>query len=224
MASQRVTRPVVRSFTQRFVREAAAHVRAGGHAIVWTSAASGASGASGKRATLVFSEPEPGDDMDLGVWSLLDMGKQRWNLEKRGPLRGLATASVPRDCLELVGDRIERDSVHPGATRTMYLDCEACAACCRKNHVELERADIRRFRDAGREELLRPPFTRRDGNKLVLRLLRSGDCRHLRVDLRCSIYAIRPEACRTFPPGSEGCLFSREEELGVVDGPMDPEV
>jgi hypothetical protein len=24
-----------------------------------------------------------------------------------------------------------------------------------------------------------------------------------------------------FPPGSEGCLYSREVELGIVDGPGD---
>jgi Fe-S-cluster containining protein len=100
----------------------------------------------------------------------------------------------------------------------MHLDCRTCAACCRNNRVELVRKDVARFRAAGREEFLRSPFTRKDGGKLVLRLLRSGDCRHLRADRLCAIYEERPEACRTFPPGSEGCLFSREEELGVSDG------
>ncbi len=209
MASMRVVRPIVRSFTQRFEKEAAAHVRAGGHAIVW---------ASEKRATLVFVEPAEGDEEDLGVWSLLDMRKQRWEIENRGPLCGLATASVPRDCLDLVRERITRDSIHRGATRTMLLDCETCAACCRKNYVALERVDIKRFKEGGRPDLLAPPFTRKDGGTLVLRLLRSGDCRHLRTDLRCNIYELRPEACRTFPMASEGCLFSREEGLGLIDG------
>jgi hypothetical protein len=209
MALARVVRPLVRSFTERFAKEAAAHVRAGGHAIVWGSK---------KRAWLVFADPDPDDEMDLGVWSLLDLRKQKWTVDSRGPLRGLATASVPRDCFELVRERVTRDSVHPGATRVMHLDCETCAACCRKNYVELEKADVRRFEAAGRTDLLAAPYTRKKEGKLVLRLLRSGDCRHLRTDLRCDIYELRPEACRTFPAGSEGCLFSREDGLGIVDG------
>ena len=210
MASSRVVRPLVRSFNQRFVREAAAHVRAGGHAIVW---------ASEKQAMMVFQEPdEDSEEEDLGVWSLLDMRKHKWDVENRGALRGLATTSIPKDCFDLVRERVQRDSVHRGSTRTMVLDCEKCAACCRKNYVRLEKVDIKRFEDAGREGLLRPPFTRMDGKKIVLRLLRSGDCRHLQKDLRCGIYEVRPEACRTFPMGSEGCLFSREEGLGIVDG------
>jgi Fe-S-cluster containining protein len=209
MTAARVVRPLVRSFTLRFAKEAARHVRAGGHAIVW---------ASDKRATLVFADPDPGDETDLGVWSLLDLRKQRWVVENRGPLRGLATAGVPSDCFELVRERVARDSVHRGSTRTMQLDCETCAACCRKNYVELTRPDITRFKTAGRDDLLGAPYTRKKGGKLVLRLLRSGDCRHLRADLRCNIYELRPEACRTFPPGSEGCLFSREDGLGIVDG------
>jgi Fe-S-cluster containining protein len=100
----------------------------------------------------------------------------------------------------------------------MHLDCRECAACCRNNSVALERADLRRFRDAGHDELARAPFTRKVGAKVFLRLLRTGDCRHLASDRSCVIYELRPEACRSFPPGSEGCLFSREEELGIVDG------
>jgi Fe-S-cluster containining protein len=208
MAALRVVRPLVRSFQKRFLDRAAEHVRAGGHAIVWSSE---------RRAMIVIPLPNDDDPMDLGMWSLLDMRKSQWTIENRGTLRGLATASVPSDCLDLVKERVERDSVHRGTVRVMRLDCETCAACCRKNRVELEKADVVRFRKAGREDLLRRPYVRRDGTKLVLRLLKSGDCRHLQKDNRCGIYPVRPEACRTFPPGSEGCLFSREEELGIVD-------
>jgi uncharacterized protein len=209
MPSTRVVRPIVRSFQQPHAREAAAHVRAGGHAVVWDGPA---------RARLVFKAP-PGDGLrDLGYWSLLDLGLYAWTRETKGPLRGLAVAKVGKGSVDLLRARAERDSVHPRATRAMRLDCESCAACCRDNRVELEPVDVDRFRRAGREELARRPYTRKSGTRVVLRLLKSRDCRHLQVDRRCAIYALRPEACRVFPVGSEGCLYSREVELGVVDG------
>jgi len=209
LALEKVIRPVVRSFTARFEREAGAHVRAGGHAIVW---------ASPKRARLVFQRPSGAEEESLGYWALLDMGRTEWLTVTKGPLRGLASAKVPADCLDLVTDRIVRDSVHRTSTRAMLLDCEECAACCRDNRVELDRDDFARFERAGRSELGRYPYARKDGKKTVLRLLQSKDCRHLQADRRCGIYELRPGACRTFPQGSEGCLFSREEELGIVDG------
>jgi uncharacterized protein len=200
---------VVRSFESPFEREAARHVRAGGHAIVW---------ASPKRGRLVFRKPSGPEENDLGYWALLDMGRTEWSTVRAGPLRGLAVAPVPRDCVDLVKDRILRDSVHGSSTRPMFLDCEQCAACCRDNRVELDKDDVKRFRRAGRPELAQAPYVRKDGTKLILRLLRSKDCRHLMSDKRCGIYTIRPDSCRTFPAGSEGCLFSREQELGIVDG------
>jgi Fe-S-cluster containining protein len=117
-----------------------------------------------------------------------------------------------------VDDRVTRDSIHPGATRTMHLDCLECAACCRANKVILEDHDVERFKAGGRPELARPPYTRKDGDRLVLRLLKSRLCRHLQGDNKCGIYALRPDSCSTFPAGSECCLFSREDELGLVDG------
>src|SRR5262249_40869446 len=115
--------------------------------------------------------------------------------------------------------RAERDSVFPGPTRTMILDCLACGACCKENEVVLEDEDLERFAGAGRTELARRPLARRrkDG-RLVLVLLKNKRCRHLGGDNRCGIYPIRPNACSEFPAGSECCLFSREEELGIVDG------
>ena len=217
MGKERVVRPVVRAFRAGFEREAAAHVRAGGHAVVWDAPAGDSRKESG-RARLVFGKPSPGDAGDLGHWSILDLGLARWLIVKRGPLRGLAFAWIPPDGIGIVEDRIARDSIHPHATRTMLLDCRECAACCRDNRVELKAPDVARFRRAGRPELARAPYVRRDGQKLVLRLLRSRNCRHLTRDRSCAIYELRPDSCRSFPPGSEGCLFSREEELGVVDG------
>lgn len=212
MGEERVARPVVRAFRAGFEKEAAAHVRRGGHAVVWGPSR------STRRAMLVFRSPRGLGVRDLGYWAILDMDLRRWSTFARGPLRGLAFARVPEDCFDIVDERVTRDSIHPGSTRTMRLDCQTCAACCRDNRVEVYEPDLARFRRGGRPELGRDPYVRRDGDKLVLRLLRSRDCRHLMGDKRCGIYALRPDSCRTFPPGSEGCLFSREEELGVVDG------
>jgi hypothetical protein len=209
MSAVRVVRPVVRSFRAPYAREAAAHVRAGGHALVW---------ASPTRVLLVFRPPVGDEEKDLGYWSLLDLGAHRWAKEKTGPLRGLAVARVARDSIDLVKARAERDSIHPRSTRVMKLDCETCAACCRDNEVVLEPEDFERFAAAERADLGKRPYTRKKGDRVVLRLLRSRDCRHLEKDLRCGIYALRPDSCRVFPVGSESCLYSREVELGVVDG------
>jgi Fe-S-cluster containining protein len=166
----------------------------------------------------VFRKPKGAEEKDLGYWALLDLGRTEWSVVRAGPLRGLAMAPVPRDCVDLVKDRVARDAEHLGSTRAMLLDCQTCAACCRDNRVEIDKDDIERFRRGGRPDLARAPYVRRDGKKLVLRLLRSKDCRHLLSDKRCGIYPMRPDSCRSFPAGSEGCLFAREEELGIVDG------
>jgi Fe-S-cluster containining protein len=206
-----VARPVVRQFKEKYAREAARHVRAGGHALVW-------SGEGRKKATLVLPPIDTENEHDLGYWALLDMGKYKWDLPKTGPYRGLAYASVPRSCFDIVTARAERDAGWEGATHTVELDCLACGSCCRDNKVVLEKEDIARFKAAGREDLARPPYTKKDAGKIVLKLLRSKDCRHLASDNKCGIYALRPDACSTFPVASECCLFSRQEELGIYDG------
>jgi Fe-S-cluster containining protein len=209
MTASIVTRPIFRQFKARFAREIAAHVRGGGHALVWESPS---------RARLVLPVPKEGDEHDLALWSLLDLGKSRWKVIPRGTLRGLATALVPRDCFDVVRHRAERDSIFPGTQRTIALDCLECGACCKDNLVVLEDADLERFAEGGRADLGKAPYTRKADGQLVLRLLKSKACRHLESDNKCAIYTLRPNACSTFPVGSECCLFSREEELGIIDG------
>ena len=212
MSASLVVRPVVRSFDQRWAKEAALHVRAGGHALVWNG---------DKRVSLVLPPPsrrKAEKEKDLGYWSLLDLGVDSFKRARAGTFRGLVVHRVEKDAVEIVRRRALRDSVHPRATRKIRLDCESCASCCRDNNVILEPVDFARFKNAGREDLGRPPYTRRDGERVVLRLLKSRDCRHLGADKRCGIYPLRPESCRSFPAGSESCLYSREVELGLVDG------
>jgi uncharacterized protein len=212
MPTSSVQRPVVRSFKLPFAKEAAAWVRSGGHAFLWES---------DKRVLFVFSEPEDGDEADLGAWGVYDMGKWKWDVEKKGTLKGLATFRVPKDCMWIATRRAERDAIHRAPTRKVAFDCTKCAACCRDNEVFLQKEDVKRLVLGGRPELTRPPFARRrkDG-KVVLTLLPNKDksCRHLAKDNRCNIYALRPHSCSEFPMGSECCMYAREDGLGVYDG------
>jgi hypothetical protein len=207
-------RPIVRSFKPKFRKQAADHARAGGHSILWESPS---------RALLIFTTPLDGDDENFGAWSVYDMGKSRWENHSRGTLKGLSTTLVPRDCLWIAKRRTERDSVHPGPTRALDLDCTKCAACCRDNEVILQPADVARFKEGGRPELAKAPYTKRtkDG-RLLLTLLPNKRCRHLKRDNRCGIYELRPHPCSEFPSGSECCLFAREDVLGLYDGALPP--
>ena len=203
-------RPIVRSFKSKYTKEAVAHVRAGGHAVVWEN---------DKRAHLLFQDPPTDKPEDFGAWAVYDMGKSTWITHHRGTFKGLATTLVPRDCLWIARRRAERDSVHPGPTRTMSLDCTKCAACCRDNEVILGAADIKRFKDAGRSDLTKAPYAKRDSEgKLVLTLLPNKRCHHLKRDNRCGIYERRPHPCSEFPAGSECCLFAREDVFDIYDG------
>jgi hypothetical protein len=205
----RVVRPVVRSYRWPHLEEAAAWVRAGGHAVVWISP---------RKARLVFARPREGDENDLGRWSVLDMGLSDHRLVQRGPFEGMAYIPVPHDCYAIIRFRVVRDSVHPEATRAMELDCLECGACCKDNRVVLDDVDVERFEKAGRGELARPPYAKREDGTVILVLRKDKRCKHLADDNKCGIYAIRPDACSTFPVGSECCLSSREEEMNVVDG------
>ena len=205
----RVLRPVVRSYRWPHLEEAASWVRAGGHAVVWIAP---------RKARLVFACPREGDENDLGRWAVLDMGLTDHRLARRGPFAGMAFIPVPHDCYAIVRFRVVRDSIHPGPTRELDLDCLECGACCRDNRVALDDVDIERFEKAGRGELARPPYARRDDGTVILVLRKDKRCRHLADDNKCGIYDIRPDACSTFPVGSECCLSSREEEMGIVDG------
>lgn len=204
-----VVRPVVRSFNARQWPVAAIHVRKGGHAVVWEHRT---------RARLLVPCPKDDDPKDLALYAILDLGKQRYDVSKRGVTKGLATTLVPRDCNEMVRQRIQRDKVHRGATRIVTLDCRSCGACCYSNRVVLDDDDMERFRKGGRAQFARMPYARRSRGELVLRLAPDGACLHLGAGNRCGIYAIRPEMCRVFPIGSECCLSARAEEFDVYDG------
>jgi Fe-S-cluster containining protein len=191
------------------MRAAVAHVRGGGHAVIWEGPA---------RARLLLPAPNEDDPSDLALFSILDLGKQRYEIVARGMARGLATTLVPRNCHDIVRRRVARDIVHLGSVRKMDLDCIACGACCRHNRVELDKSDVARLEAAGRSDLLRMPYSRRSDGKLVMLLAAEGRCLHLGRQNGCGIYEVRPTMCREFPVASECCLSARAEEFGVHDG------
>ena len=206
-------RPVVRSYSIRQVGEAAAHIRRGGHAIVWSTA---------KRARLIVPFFEDDDIVAPGWWAILDLRKQRYRVIRTGALKGFIETLVPPDCQGIVRQWLFRDELHRGSVRRIRLDCLACGACCLSNEVVLDDEDAKRFVAANRRDLLRPPYARRADGKLVLRLDAKHACHHKRDDNKCAVYDIRPGMCREFPVGSECCLSARAEELGVWDGREPP--
>jgi hypothetical protein len=203
----RKVRPVVRSFRSAFVRNALTWVRAGGHAIVWESAA---------KATLVVPKPAKGNAEDYGKWAAYDLGRRTMRVASSGPYAGFGTVSLKGDDLPIVEAWGIRDAVHMEPTREMFLDCVACGACCKNNNVVLDAADMKRLR-SGAPKTFVDRVKRKDG-RLVLTLLEDGRCAALTKQGMCGVYEYRPEACREFPAATECCLYAREEGLGILDG------
>ena len=210
MSAYVVVRPVWRRFRPRYLARAAAHVRRGGHAVIVREDG---------EIELLLTVDAKGKITELGQWSLLSIERQRWRRVKEGPARGLARARVDPSYGGSVLDWCARDSVHPGATRSMRLDCLECAACCHDANVLLDRDDFARWRKAGRADLVDKAYLKRarDG-KVTLRFADSGKCQHLEPDKKCRIYTIRPDNCAAFVVGSEACLAAREDTLGLRDG------
>lgn len=210
MSAYVIARPIWRRFLPRFLARAAAHVRGGGHAAIVHD---------DDVIDILLTVDAEGQITELGQWAILAIEQQRWRRVKEGPAKGLASARVHPSYGGSVLDWCERDSVHPGPTRTIRLDCLECAACCHESNVVLDEADFERFRKAGRDELLGRAYIKRarDG-KVTLRFADSGRCQHLGRDKKCRIYPIRPDNCSVFVVGSEACLAAREETLRLRDG------
>lgn len=205
----RVDRPIFRRFIPRFRERAAAHARAGGASVI---------ARDDSRLELFLPTDPTGRISELGLWALLAIEQKRWRRLTSGPEKGLATALVTGDFVEVVLDMCERDSVHEGPTRAVDFDCLACGACCQEANVELDAPDLARWSDAGRDELAASRYViRRKDGKVVLRFAKDGRCQHLGPDNRCAIYELRPDNCRAFPVGSECCLAAREQSFGWID-------
>ena len=209
--TQDIARPIWRRFKPRFFKNAVAHVRRGGGAVIDDPASD--------RVDLLLPIDEKGKITELARWAIYAIEHRRFRYVKTGRALGFATVNVRADYAGSVLDWCTRDAVHGGSTRTIPIDCVTCAACCHDSNVVLDRVDLDRFRKGGRPDLAGPAYVKRarDG-KITLRFLGPGPCQHLAKDRRCSIYELRPDNCRVFLEGSEACLAAREDTLGLRDG------
>jgi uncharacterized protein len=203
-----VVRPTWRSFRPEFLARAIEHVDRGGFgAIVHRDGT----------IRLLLPRASPSGLTTLARWALLCLEIPRTRTVRAGPARGLATVRVPPRDRDSIREWCERDSAHPRATRRLALDCGACGACCRDNHVVIGRADVERWCVHGRADWSGRAYLRTSKGTRLLRLTNQGRCIHLKRDGRCRIYALRPDNCRAFPVGSEACLAARIDTLGIVD-------
>jgi hypothetical protein len=94
-------------------------------------------------------------------------------------------------------------------------ECLTCGVCCfslLENYVRVTGDDHARLGERGDE------LARFDGNRAYMRMI-DGHCAALRIEkksrqLVCSIYDVRPDACRELARGSSACrgeLASKHE-------------
>lgn len=205
----RIRRPLWRAFRDNAFARAARHARAGGHALVWSE------GKTRRAAWLLLPCGRDGRMSELTAWSLFRVRRRSYHRIEKGAAAGLALVRLPRRFEDTVNGWCGRDEHWPGSVRDIELDCTTCAACCQLACVRLDERDLDRWRAAGRADLCGRRFVSSGQFPLVLhRRPADGACVHLR-DTRCGIYALRPEPCRTFVPGSEQCLSARSRQFGA---------
>ncbi len=202
-------RPVWRRFTPKFYDRAIAWVRAGGHAVIVHS---------NTRLEMLLTPHPTGEPSEQALWAVLSLEQQQTRRIKDGPAKGLHRAMARPHARYAVLDWCDRDSFFDKPVRTIDLECLECGACCHDSNVILYDDDIERIRAK------KPQFTTsayikrsRDG-KVRLRFIGKGACQHLKKDLKCRIYELRPFNCSVFPMASEACLAARESTLGLRDG------
>lgn len=93
------------------------------------------------------------------------------------------------------------------------LDCRTCGVCCRgrPGTVLVEPGDLARWKLHGRDDL---SHTLAPGHFSLPALPTNSDgtCCHQGTEANrhdCSIYLVRPQACRDFERGSAECLAAR---------------
>jgi hypothetical protein len=202
MSKTKVVRPVWRRFTPKFSKRAADWVRLGGHAAIVHDE---------EHIDILLGVDDDGKLTDLALWSLLALEQRASKVVDKGPAKGLRIARAAAHSTFAVLDWCDRDSAHPGPTRTLNYDCLECGSCCHEANVILDQDDLDRFKEAGRADLCSSKYIKRSRDKKVrLRFAPDGRCQHLANDLKCGIYELRPYNCSVFPVGSEACLAARE--------------
>jgi Fe-S-cluster containining protein len=91
------------------------------------------------------------------------------------------------------------------------ISCETCGACCKAGWV----IDVKETDTVPKDLIYR-------GHQMLLRFDPNaewrGSCAALNDDNRCSIYENRPQTCRAFKKGSNGCLYAlRKQGIEVED-------
>lgn len=207
MSVTRIVRPVWRRFRERDLGKAVVYAKAGGGALLVDEL-------GGIRMLFALVN----DDIpELFFWAILDIEKRKWTRVKEGVALGLGTSIIPRRKHWVAERWMERDGARPAPTAPLALDCLDCGACCKDSKVLLVPDDLVRWKRAGRPELARSPHTKRVGPNLLMPMSAAGPCKHLQSDNKCNIYELRPFNCSAFPAGSEPCLGTREDTLGIVD-------
>lgn len=90
-------------------------------------------------------------------------------------------------------------------TRGVNFECTGCGRCCfggAEHYVHVSRAEaerIRRHLNVSSAWFNRRYLTKPDAGGGRGIALRDGRCVFLGADLRCTIYALRPVQCRTYP-------------------------
>jgi Fe-S-cluster containining protein len=94
-----------------------------------------------------------------------------------------------------------------------HINCMNCANCCRTSLAVFGKKDVRRISQHFE-------MSEKDFIKKYLRphpdydyLIKTLPCPFLAEDNKCSIYEIRPEGCRTYPPAR---LQLTDEQLDVI--------
>lgn len=88
-------------------------------------------------------------------------------------------------------------------------DCLACANCCKTTPAIVERGDIKRiakFLGIPPKTFIRKYVLEDFGGQFVIQKV---PCTFLKSDNTCSIYEVRPKACREYPHTNQENFFRR---------------
>ena len=126
-------------------------------------------------------------EIDIEYYHQLALQKQKEHRKFLGNLKKKAPKNLDKIALEIHQEVFEE------------IDCTACANCCKSLGPDFKEADITRIAKYFKMKL--PAFedeflqVDEDGDKIF----KSMPCPFLGGDNLCSIYDVRPKACREFP-------------------------
>lgn len=126
-------------------------------------------------------------EIDIAYYHQLALQKQKEHRKFLGNLKKKAPKNLDKIALEIHQEVFTE------------IDCTACANCCKSLGPDFKEADITRIAKYFKMKL--PAFEAEflqvdeDGDKVF----KSMPCPFLGGDNLCSIYDVRPKACREFP-------------------------